>query len=207
MEIDRAFRTFFDKHDPDNVQRLLDAYGDSVRPTEIIRFYDWQLTVELFPAGLASRAPSEGRVQPWSLSDSSEPSGRHLKAKIKKKSRGYGSVADPLILAVNVHAREHSPIERAREVLFGSEGIWHRRHAHRSAVAGVIVFWYADAVSAPSTSARLFLNPAVDSDALPPALLRLPRTQGTEGSEQIEGQSVATILGLDQAVGRSRHRV
>ena len=196
-EIDRAFRTFFDKHDPDNVQRLLDTHGDRARPTERIRFGNWQLTVELFPAGPASRAPSEGRVQPWSPGDSVEPSVHHIQAKIKKKSRVYGPTGEPLILAVNVHAREYSPIEQAKEALFGNNGIWHQRRLRRSTVSGVVVFWYADAVSAPSTSACLFVNPSVALDALPPVLLRLPRAQGPDGSERIEGESVATILGLD----------
>ena len=194
-EIDRAFRTLFDKHDPDNVQRLLDTYGESARPTERIRFGNWQLTVELFPASPAHRAPSEGRVQPWHLGDSGEPSVRHIQAKVKKKSRAYGPTGDPLILAVNVHALNYSP-EQAKEALFGNDGVWHQRRVRRSTVSGVVVFWYADAVSAPNTSACLFLNPSVDLDALPPELLRLPRAQGPDGSERIEGESVATILGL-----------
>ena len=195
-EIDHAFRTFFDQHDPDNVQRLLDTLGEIARPTESICFGKWRLTVELYPASRAHRAPSEGRVAPWSLGDSAEPTVRHIRTKIKKKSKLYGPTYDPLILAVNVHALEHS-LEQAQEALFGTAGIWNATHLLRSTVTGVAVFCYADAVSASNTSACLFLNPSADLDAVPPSLLRLPRAQPPGGSERIKGESVATILGLD----------
>ena len=193
-EIDRAFRTFFDKHDPDKVQRLFDTYGYGALPTERIRFGNWQLTVRLWPArpGLNT----QGRVIPWSLDETIEPSVRHVRTKIRNKERNYGPTTDPLILTVNVHALEFSPIDHGKQILFDKDGIWNPRHLYRSNVTGVVFFAYADLVSAPNTRACLFVNPSVPPDMLPPALLHLSRVQGPTGSVCIDGKSVAKILGL-----------
>ncbi|MDE2753041.1 MAG: hypothetical protein OXI83_10730, partial [Gemmatimonadota bacterium] len=49
----------------------------------------------------------------------------------------------------------------------------------------------------PNTPARLYVNPSVHPANLPPALLHLPHTLGPNGSEYHEGESIASILGLE----------
>ena len=134
---------------------------------------------------------------PWSLDEPVEPSVRHIQAKIKKKKRNYSQADDALVLAVNVHALAFSPTDHGRQILFDPSGIWDPRRLHRSTVTGVVFFAYADLVSAPNTRACLFVKPTVNPDTLPPALLRLPRVYGPNGSERIDGESVVSILGLD----------
>lgn len=195
-ELDREFRKFFNSHDPDDVQRSVDAYGDRALPTAKIRFDDWVLTVSLLPAGPGSRAKSQGRVAPWSLPDLLEPSVQSVQRTIKSKEQHYGQTVDPLILAVNVHAYEFNPIDLGREILFGRGGIWSLRRRNRSNVAGVLFFAYTDWVSVPNTKACLFLNPMIVPAALPPTLLRLPHALGPDGSVRKDGEPVARILGF-----------
>ena len=194
-ELEREFRGFFNKHDPQEVSQLLDRYGDCVLPTRRFRFGDWALTVRLWPGtpGLSS----EGRVIPWSLDTPVEPSVPHIQTKIKKKKRNYGQTATALVLAVNVHALEFSPMDHGRQILFDAGGIWNPRRLSRSTVTAIVFFAYADLVSAPNTQACLFVKPTVNPDTLPPALLRLPCVHGRNGSERKDGESVAGILGFD----------
>ena len=109
-----------EQHHCEEVHHLLAKYSDLALPTKIIRFDDWVLTVRLLP----SRPDhiSQGRVIPWSLDQSVEQALRHVHAKIRLKQRHYGPTADPLVLAVNVHALEFSPTDDGKQILFDSEG-------------------------------------------------------------------------------------
>ena len=188
-ELQREFQKRFDE-----AKRLYDTDGDRVPRIARIRFDDWQLTVELYPATSGRR--TQGRVMPLALDEFVEPAVRDVQGKIDEKKYKYGPAAVPLILSVNVHAREFNSLDSWKEVLFDANGIWNRQHLHRSTVAGVVFFAYADNVSVPNTGACLFVNPSVDPATLPPALLRLPHALGPDGSEHHDGESVASILGL-----------
>ena len=83
-------------------------------------------------------------MNPWSLDHAVYPSVSHIQAKIKNKKRNYGATDDPLILAVNVHALEFSPIDHGTEVLSNPNGILDRRRQSRSTVTAVLSFAFVD---------------------------------------------------------------
>lgn len=56
-ELKREFSRIVATHEPDDVQRRIDQYGHRLVPTEVARFGDLQLTVELLPLPPDKRAP------------------------------------------------------------------------------------------------------------------------------------------------------
>ena len=178
-EIERDFQRFFDEHGPDEVQQLYDKSGPFQLPTETFSFDGWRLRVTLFP--------------PRRSVNSAE-----LQGQIMDELRAYGPTDDPLILVANVSNRlGFHPFVHGHEILLGKNGFWNWQHPQRDGLAAVIFVPNTNAYAAAYAQPCLFVNPSVDPDALPPALLRLPRVQGPNGSERIEGESVASILGLD----------
>ena len=82
--------------------------------------------------------------------------------------------------------------------MFGKDGIWDQKRASSRREPPAILFVTDTASCAvANTPARLSVNPSVQPANLPTALLRLPHTLGPDGSEYHEGESVASILGLD----------
>lgn len=194
-EIKREFVRLIAKHDPDIAQQRIDQFGYGVLPTEIASFGDWQLIVELFPLPPGKRAPKKARVAPWPLVATHDCAVPQVRAKIKDKLKHYRPNDDQLILAVNVHNRGGFNLEiDGHDVLFGNDGIWNGR---RSCPAVVLFFTETNSYAVPGTQACLYVNPSVDPSELPPALLRLPRAQGSDCSERIEGESLASVLGID----------
>ena len=194
----RPFQELLDKHDPDDVTRLIDEEGERAQPMEVIRIRDWELTVALWPVSPDKRSPRENRVIPWgrvAMHDSSVPQTRK---EISTRSRKYGPADDPLFLAVNVHNRiGFDPELDGNETLFGQDGIWNRKKHPRSArPTGVIFLTDTNSYSLQGTQACLYVNPSTGATQIPNALLRLPRFQGVDGSTRIGGESVTTILGL-----------
>ena len=78
-ELQREFQKRFDE-----AKRLYDTDGDRVPRIARIRFDDWQLTVELYPATSGRR--TQGRVIPLALDEFVEPAVRHVQGKIDEKS-------------------------------------------------------------------------------------------------------------------------
>ena len=195
-DIEREFGRLVAKYDPDEVQRRIDQYGYGQVPTETIRFGDWQLQVELFPLPPSKRTPRKARVGPWPQTEMYDSSVPNAKQKIKDKD--YGPTDNPLILAVNVHnLGGFNPKIDGHDVLFGRDGIWNES---RSDPAAVLFFTETNSYTVQSTKAYLFVTPALSLEDFPEALLRLPHIHGPDGSEDKEGESVPSILGLDWTV-------
>ena len=196
-ELKREFGRFLAEHDPDEVQRRIDEHGYNVLPTKIIRFGEWQLTVELLPLPPDKRAPRKARVASWPQTEMHDCSVPQVQAKIKGKLGEYGKTEDSLILAVNVYNRGGFNVGiDGHDTLFAKDGIWSPQRPARERPAAVIFFANTNSYAVRGTEACLYVNPTVDPAVLPPALLRLPHVQGPNGSERIEGESVASILGL-----------
>ena len=51
------FERFLESHDPDEVHRLTERYGESARPRCTIRFGEWKLFVSLWPVSARRRRP------------------------------------------------------------------------------------------------------------------------------------------------------
>lgn len=194
-EIKREFGRLVAKYDPDEVQRRIDQYGYGQVPMETIRFGDWQLQVELLPLPPDKRATRKARVASWPQAGMFDSSVPNVKQKIKDKLKDYGPTDDPLTLAVNVYnLGGFNPKIDGHDVLFGKDGIW---NGSRSGLAAVLFFSNTNSYAVPSTEACLFVNPTLNPDDLPAALLRLPHIHGPDGSECKGGESVPSILGLD----------
>ena len=195
-ELKRKFQKLFDE-----MKRSYDKHAYREPTTKPIRFDNWELTVEIYPATPGRR--TQGRVIPLALDEFVEPSVCDVQRKIDDKKQKYGPAADPLIFAINVHALEFNSIDRWKTVLFDKNGIWNPKRVHRSTVTGVVFVSYADSVSilgagiGQANDLCLFVNPLVDPRTLPPALLCLPHVRGPDGRERVEGKSVADILELD----------
>ena len=197
-EIKHTFGRFVTEHDPDVVQQRIDQYGYSVLPKKTIRFGEWELLVELLPRPPDKRAPRKARVASWprtAMYDSSVP---QVQGKIRNKLQDYGSTEKPLVLAVNVHNLGGFDVEiDGHEVLFGKDGIWKtQRSSRRKEPLAVLFFTETNSFAVQSTHACLYVDPSGSPDDLPPPLLRLPRVQGPMGTERVDGENVASILGL-----------
>ena len=199
QEIEREFERILAKHEPDVVQSRIDRYGHGSLPSEPISFGDWQLLVELWPLPRDKRALRKARVADWPqvrMHDSSVP---NAKQKIKKKLRKYRQASSQLILAVNVHnLGGFNPDIDGNDVLFGKDGIWDtNRGSGRQGPLAALFLTDTNSYAVPNTPARLYVNPSLDPATFPQALLRLPHALGPDGSEYHEGESIASILGLD----------
>ena len=173
--------------------RLLEDHRRDPCPTRTIRFDDWVLTVEL------DGYPGTGinRVMPWPT-DIEHPDAVHrAQLTIRGKSKRYRKSKDRLILAVNVYSRGFSPLAHGNETLFGKRGLWGPTASQHANPIAVFLFGNTDAVNVHLAGDCLFLNPSVAHAALPPTLLRLPHAHGPNGSQYQEGESVASILGLN----------
>ena len=198
-EIKREFGKLIAKHDPGTVQRRIDQFGYGARPTEIVRFR--RLATDGRTASSAhrtSRDPRKARSGRWPQTKSHDASVPQVQEKIKGKLRSYGETADPLVLAVNVYNRGRVQCRNRRGMTpcTPTTASGARNAPTRERPAAVIFFTNTNSYSVRSTEACLYLNPSVDSAELPSALLRLPRVQGPNGSERIDGESIASILGL-----------
>lgn len=170
--------------------KLLVEHASDPRLFHKILFDDWELTVELIPfAGTGIN-----RVLPWPVDIEGHSSVQAAQRKIKES--GYRELENTLILAVNVLPLDFNPVTDGHTTLFGKDGIWHPRRPRCSPVTGVLFFANTDAFNVKTARSWLFVNPSVSSDALPPVLLRLPHRKGPGGSEPVEGESVASILGI-----------
>ena len=193
-EIEREFGRLVDEHDPDEVRRRIEQYGYGQVPTETIRFGDWQLQVVLTPLLPDKRDPRKARVASWPQCEMYDSSVPNAKQKIKDKLKNYGPTADPLILAVNVHnIGGFNPKIDGQDVLFSKDGIW---NGSRSGPAAILFFSDTNSFAVSSTEACLFVNPILNLNDLPAALLRLPHIHGTDGSECKGDESIPSILGL-----------
>ena len=169
-EIKREFGKLIAKHDPGTVQRRIDQFGYGARPTEIVRFGDWQLTVELLPRPPDKRDPRKARVAAWPQTKMHDASVPQVQEKIKGKLRSYGETADPLVLAVNVYNRGGFSVGiDGHDTLYANDGIWSPQRPTRERPAAVIFFTNTNSYSVRSTEACLYLNPSVDSAELPSA--------------------------------------
>ena len=130
------------------------------------------------------------------MHDSSVP---NAKQKIKKKLKKYRQASSQLILAVNVrNLGGFNPEIDGHDVLFGKDGIWDtNRGSGRQGPLAVLFAKDTNSYAVPNTPARLCVNPSLDPATLPQALLRLPHALGPDGSDYHEGESIASILGLD----------
>ena len=172
--------------------KLLAEHASDPRLFHKILFDDWELSVELIPfAGTGIN-----RVLPWPVDIEGHSSVKAAQRKIKYKGSGYREIENTLILAVNVLPLDFNPVTDAHTTLFGKDGIWHPRRPRCSPVTGVLFFANTDAFNVRTARPCLFVNPSVSPDALPPVLLRLPHCKGPGGSERVEGESVASILGI-----------
>lgn len=117
-----------------------------------------------------------------------------MQDKIEAKLRSYGPTADPLILEVDVYNRGGFDVEiDGHDPLFGTNGVWSRK---RSSPAAVLFVTETSLWAVPGTQACLYVTPSVGPSVLPPALLRIPRAQGKDCFKRIEGESIASILGI-----------
>ena len=198
-EIKREFDRILAKHKPDEIERRIKQCGYGSLPTEPISFGDWHLLVELLPRPRDKRAPRKARVAPWPQAQMHDASVPNAKQKIKKKLKKYRQASSQMILAVNVYnLGGFDPEIDGHDVLFGKDGVWDtKRAASRQAPLAVLFVTDTNSYAVPNTPARLYVNPSLDPASLPPALLRLPHALGLDGSVRVEGESLASILGLD----------
>lgn len=197
-EIKQKFDRFVTEHDPDVVQQCIDQHGHSELPQKTIRFGEWEILVELRPRPPDKRAPKKARVASWpraAMYDSSVP---QVQEKIQKKLRDYGSTEKPLVLAVNVHNLGGFDVNTdGHEVLFNKDGIWKpQRSLSRNEPLAVFFLTHTNSYAVQSTQACLHVNPFISPDNLPVAMLCLPRVQGANGTERIDGETIPRILKL-----------
>lgn len=194
------FKRFIQSHDPDEVQRLVAGLGESARPRCTISFDGWRLSVSLWPASPAHRRPRDNRVNPPPPSRSNYSPVMDARRSIEGKLAKYGRVDDMLVLAVTVYNLWPQDLSSvANEAVFGTGGIWHGKGSLRPTPAAVLFFSNTRPYAVQSIASCLYVNPSINSAELPPALLDLPHTKGSNGVEGVEGKSVAEVLGLPPA--------
>lgn len=192
-----TFKRFIESHDLDEVQGLVAGLGESARPRCTISFDEWKLSVSLWPASPARRRPRDNRVNPSPPSRSNYSPVMDARRSIKGKLAKYSLVDDTLILAVTVYNLWPQDLSSvANEAVFGKGGIWHGKGSPRPTPAAVLFCSNTRPYAVQSIASCLFVNPSINLDDLPPALLDLPRTKGSNDFESVEGKSVADILGL-----------
>ena len=195
------FKRFIESHDPDEVQRLVAGLGESARPRCTISLDGWRLAVSLWPASPTHRRPRDNRVTPPLPSRSSYSQVMAARRSIAGKLAKYSLVDDTLIFAVTVYNLWPQDLSCvASEAVFGNGGIWHGKGLPRPTPAAVLFFSNTRPYAVQSIASCLFVNPSINSDDLPPALLSLPlslpHTKGSNGFQSVEGKSLGDILGL-----------
>ena len=190
------FREVLGMYDPDGVQRVLDTDGYDARPTPTIRINGWELTVSPWPKSPDRRTPTKGQVLSWPDGAAEDATCvPQARKEIKTRSRKYGPLGDPLILAINPSNPGKFDLKtHGHETLFGNGGIWNERRSPDRAPAVVLFLNNAHPYDLLNAQACLYVNPSVDPAELPPALLRLPHVHGPDGSIRVEDKSVASIL-------------
>lgn len=196
-EIKREFGRLIAEYDPDEVQRRIDQVGYFTPPKRTLHFGDWHILVELWPLPPEKRAPRKARVASWPQGGAYDASVPQVRDKIRKKLRHYGTTADPLILAVNVHnLGGFDPVIDGHDSLFCKGGLWSPEGPPRTTPAAVLFVANTNSYAVLGTRTCLFINPAADLDTLPQALLRLTHFRRQVRYERVDGESVARILGL-----------
>ena len=191
------FKQFLQSHNPDEVERLTEEYGEGARPRCTIPFGTWRLSVALCPASRAHRQPRDNRVNPPPPSPGNYTYVPDARKSIDLKLRDYRRIEDTLLLAVTVYDLWDVHLNSvARETVFGKGGIWDPDRSPRINPAAVLFFSNSRPYTIPEIQACLCINPLVDPATLPAAVLRLPHVHGSNGSISVEGESVASILGL-----------
>lgn len=188
---------FLNKHDPDEVMKLIDRGGRCAAPRKTIRHDEWQIKVSIHPISPNLRGPKKNIVSgpvfvKWG-DDVPE-----VRKKIKSKVRKYGKIQNPFIIALNVYNHIGFDHTDARDVLFGREGIWGTSEdpQYRD-LSGVVFFTDTNSHCVQRAPARLYINPFASPNIIsriPESLYRFPHVK--DGNYLIQGESVSSLLGL-----------
>ena len=214
--VHKSFAQLLASHQPEGVRRQIEEGGTFAAPSETIRCGDWCLRGYLAPIDEA----------PWHTGASRKIRTHHAIAKftdamspvrdaLRVKSKKYGSLDEPLIVAVNASDMFYNGEENDMELLFGDEhityyktdsgwsspklthninGLWSQETKH---IDGIIRFQRIDVFNLASANACLYLNPWKSNIVLPRALLRLPHARFCPGKiNRVQGEEVSQLLGV-----------
>ena len=100
----RPFAKLMASHDPDAVQRLVDARDFQALPSHEVRHEPWRLRGTLVPKSPAKRGDGSTRAigigpEKVGRADNSTP----VKRALVKKARKYGEPDAPYVVAINAH--------------------------------------------------------------------------------------------------------
>ena len=206
------FATLLGSYRHEEVRQLIEQNGTLNSPSESIKIDGWSLTAYLSP-----RSEDVGNNRRITIQDAMAKFTNvvsPLRESLKDKSKKYGKLDRPFVLAVNASDMFYNGKENDMDILFGDlqivyghqnndtspkyrrdrNGLWLGKN---NQVDAVLMFQKVDVWNFPYASACLYLNPSNTGTALPNVLLRLPHAKGCQGKiTWFEGEDVATILGI-----------
>lgn len=214
--ITRRFDQLLKKHNPDDVQHIIDNKGTEEAPFATIEEEDWILQGWLCPISPENRGNNHSRqivITPYRAKWIN--SGRFVRDKIVKKAKKYKNLPKPLIIAVGTRDMFYHPPIHDMEVLFGQEhlllseepphspplrqrklnGVW----PSHNQITAVWSFQKADALNLPQVSACLYVNPWKAPSVLPDILYRLTYAEIYVGElNRFQGKDIAQLLGMSK---------
>lgn len=208
-----SIKKLLDSHNPDEVQRLIDAHGRSKSPSVRIEDGDWSLEAWLSP--IAPERRYGGLNRPLILAphcakwlDCLTP----VKNALGEKGKKYGNLDAPFVVAVHTLDSHYVSQLHDEELLLGEErllyfkdqpdlppeidrkpdGIWPRE-------SRVDAFWSFQRIDVwnmwYSASACLYLNPLKPDVFIPDALFQLPYAKVNAClMEWFEGEDIREIM-------------
>ena len=211
-----VFQELLDDHDPDKVQKLIDAEGQYAAPSRRIECGNWSLEGWLYPVARESRERGSRRqqivIEPFRAewTNSVLPVQKALQAKARK----YGQLHLPYIVAIKARDIFYNGRDNDLDVLFGKQqllysvenpdlpsqmvrepgGIW----PQYSQIDAVLMCQRIDLWNLQNVSVCLYVNPYGDRDpGLPDNIFRMPYAKGVNGEMQwFEGEDIARLLGV-----------